>query len=109
MRVGEEPNFRVSALALTANIPGAAYFMLINHFQKRYLEHNNKIDNVPYRNFLSKLFIPLEKKLLKNDYGLEFGCGHGPALADIIKTFGYKVDLYDPIFFPNKIQTPLHR
>ena len=37
MRVGEEPNFRVSALALTANIPGAAYFMLINHFQKRYL------------------------------------------------------------------------
>jgi DNA-directed RNA polymerase subunit RPC12/RpoP len=49
--------------------------------KKRYLEHNNKIDNVPYRNFLSKLFIPLEKKLSKNDYGLEFGCGHGPALA----------------------------
>jgi len=70
--------------------------------KKRYLEHNNKIDNVPYRNFLSKLFIPLEKKLSKNDYGLEFGCGHGPALADIIKTHGYAIDLYDPIFFPNK-------
>ena len=69
--------------------------------KNRYLEHNNSIKDESYRNFLSKLSIPLENKLKKDDIGLEFGCGHGPALADMLFAKGYKVDLYDPFFFPN--------
>ena len=42
-RVGEEPNYIVSALSLTANIPGAAYFMLINYFQKYYLSPESTV------------------------------------------------------------------
>ena len=70
--------------------------------KKRYLEHNNQIKDEKYRKFLSRLLKPLEKKISSNDNGLEFGCGHGPALADMLIGNGYKVDLYDPFFFPNK-------
>ena len=33
-----------------------------------------------------KNYVELEKKLSKNDYGLEFGCGHGPALEAVSYT-----------------------
>ena len=50
----------------------------------RYLEHENIVDDKGYRNFLSKLTNPLKKKLSSSSTGLDFGCGHGPALADIL-------------------------
>ena len=51
--------------------------------KKRYLEHENIIEDQGYRNFLSKLSSPLMDKINPNAKGLDFGCGHGPALADI--------------------------
>ena len=33
---------------------------------------------------------------------LDFGCGPGPALAEMFKEAGFCMDLYDPIFFPQK-------
>ena len=68
----------------------------------RYLEHENIIDDPGYRNFLSKLINPLKEKLSSTSIGLDFGCGHGPALADILTKDNFKIDLYDPFFFPNK-------
>ena len=43
--------------------------------------------------FLSAL--PKEKNL---DI-LDFGCGPGPALAQMLRDSGYKMDLYDPLFW----------
>ena len=37
-----------------------------------------------------------------SDLGLDYGCGFAPALANIFKSYGFKVELYDPFFFPNK-------
>ena len=68
----------------------------------RYLEHENIVDDPGYRNFLSKLTKPLKEKLSSSSTGLDFGCGHGPALADILTKDNFKIDLYDPFFFPNK-------
>ena len=68
----------------------------------RYLEHKNIIDDPGYRKFLSKLSDPLKDKLSPNSKGLDFGCGHGPALEDMLKSDGFEVDLYDPFFFPNQ-------
>ena len=79
-----------------------SHYLDSNSEKNRYLEHNNNIDDPSYRKFLSKLSIPLEKKLSANDHGLEFGCGHGPALADMLKGNGYQINLYDPFFFPDK-------
>lgn len=70
--------------------------------KQRYLEHKNIIEDIGYRNFLSRLSIPLKEKLLSGSKGLDFGCGHGPALADILTQEGFNVDLYDPFFFPDK-------
>ena len=69
--------------------------------RQRYLEHNNKIDDPDYRSFLSRLAIPFKEKILPNSRGLGFGCGHGPALADMLKKDGFKVSLYDPFFYPD--------
>ena len=70
--------------------------------KERYLEHNNSIDDPDYRSFLSRVTNPLKKNIDKASKGLDFGCGLGPALADILKKDGYLVDLYDPFFYPNK-------
>ena len=70
--------------------------------KKRYLEHENIIEDEGYRNFLSKLSNPLIEKIHTSAKGLDFGCGHGPALADIFTKNKYSIDLYDPFFFPNK-------
>ena len=68
----------------------------------RYLEHKNNIHDEAYRSFLSRLSDPLKEKLSHGDGGLDFGCGHGPALADMLKQDGFNIDLYDPFFFPDK-------
>ena len=70
--------------------------------KERYLEHDNRIDDEAYRSFLSRLANPLQKKLFVDDTGLDFGCGHGPALADMLQAEGFQIDLYDPFFFPDK-------
>ncbi|MDC1241998.1 class I SAM-dependent methyltransferase [Gammaproteobacteria bacterium] len=70
--------------------------------RERYLEHKNIIQDTAYRDFLSKLTNPLKEKLSSGSCGLDFGCGHGPALADILTKDGFEIELYDPFFYPNK-------
>ena len=70
--------------------------------KKHYLKHNNFINDVGYRKFLSKLTIPLKKYISQSDIGLDYGCGYGPALVEMLKEEGYKIECYDPFFFPNK-------
>ena len=67
-----------------------------------YLTHQNNISDLRYRKFLSKLSIPLQTKLSKNAEGLDYGCGHGPALVDMFRSERFPMDLYDPFFFPNE-------
>ena len=78
------------------------HYISMTEEKERYLEHNNRVDDKNYRDFLSRLSTPLKEKLSPNCKGLDFGCGHGPALADMLRSDGFDVDLYDPFFFPNK-------
>lgn len=80
----------------------AAHYIYLDEEKERYLEHNNQINDVAYRSFLDKLAIPLKEHLSPSDTGLDFGCGHGPALVDMLKKDGFDVSLYDPFFFPDK-------
>ncbi len=79
-----------------------AFFIDEDTEKGRYLEHHNEIGDPAYLKFLSKLSEPLMAKLKPDDRGLDFGCGHGPALAEMLKAKGYDIDLYDPFFYPNK-------
>ncbi len=86
----------------SAKFLGKKHYISMAEEKERYLEHNNEVNDENYRAFLSRLSIPLKEKLSPNSKGLDFGCGHGPALADMLSADGFDVDLYDPFFFPNK-------
>ena len=79
-----------------------SYFIDSADEEQRYLEHNNNIQDKEYRAFLSKLSIPLKEKISLGSHGLDFGCGTGPALADMLTHDGFKVSLYDPFFYPDE-------
>lgn len=66
-----------------------------------YRLHDNNPDDPGYRQFLARLATPLLQKLAPPQEGLDYGCGPGPALADMLRKAGHKVALYDPFFYPD--------
>ena len=67
----------------------------------RYLQHRNDPAGADYRRFLSKLADPLLKRLAPHRDGLDYGCGPGPALAQMLCEAGHRVSVFDPYFFPD--------
>jgi 2-polyprenyl-3-methyl-5-hydroxy-6-metoxy-1,4-benzoquinol methylase len=66
-----------------------------------YDHHENSLDDMGYRAFLSRLALPLLERLSANASGLDFGCGPGPALAKILTESGHSVSLYDIYYYPD--------
>ena len=71
-----------------------SYFIDSAEEKQRYLEHNNEIKDEQYRAFLSRLSDLLKEKIYPGSNGLDFGCGSGPALADMLIQDGFAVALY---------------
>ena len=67
----------------------------------RYLMHDNNPADAGYREFLARLWNVLRPYLQEGESGLDFGCGPGPALAEMIREDGFDVALYDIYFFPD--------
>lgn len=71
--------------------------------EKTYYDlHDNQPDDPGYRQFLDRLFHPLNQRLAANSRGLDFGCGPGPALAQMFEEAGHSVALYDPYYEPDR-------
>ncbi|MCG6202102.1 class I SAM-dependent methyltransferase [Psychromonas antarctica] len=66
-----------------------------------YDHHHNDPDAPGYRQFLSRLALPLLERLASESKGLDFGCGPGPALAHILREAGHSVKLYDIYYQPD--------
>lgn len=66
-----------------------------------YLLHENDVHDPGYRCFLSRLARPLLGRLAPESSGLDYGCGPGPALAEMLREAGHSVALYDPFFRPD--------
>ncbi|MBD9356629.1 class I SAM-dependent methyltransferase [Methylomonas albis] len=68
--------------------------------------HQNDVDDPGYIKFLCRLAKPLLERLPNNSEGLDYGCGPGPALADLLKAQGHRMKLYDPFYadFPEHLQ-----
>ncbi|MEZ5573432.1 MAG: class I SAM-dependent methyltransferase [Halioglobus sp.] len=66
-----------------------------------YSLHQNNIEDSGYRTFLSRLMLPLASRLGPGSRGLDFGCGPGPALAQMFREAGFEMTLYDSMFFPD--------
>ncbi|MGY6275502.1 class I SAM-dependent methyltransferase [Methylomonas sp. MgM2] len=63
-----------------------------------YDRHENRPDDPGYRQFLSRLAIPLQAKLPPCSVGLDFGCGPGPTLAQMLAEQGHRVEVFDPFY-----------
>lgn len=72
--------------------------------KQRYEDHDNTHDNKGYlkmfEKFITEVIEPYQDEI---NSILEFGCGPGPVLADLLEEKGFEVDKYDPYFFPEKI------
>jgi 2-polyprenyl-3-methyl-5-hydroxy-6-metoxy-1,4-benzoquinol methylase len=60
--------------------------------------HENHADDDGYRQFLSRLATPLLNRLEPDSTGLDYGCGPGPLLSEMLKQAGHTVELYDPFY-----------
>lgn len=74
---------------------------------RQYRLHENDPQDLRYRRFLARLADPLLARLAPRASGLDYGCGPGPALAEMLREAGHRVALYDPIFYPDP--APLQR
>jgi SAM-dependent methyltransferase len=65
-----------------------------------YALHENDPEDAGYRHFLSRLADPLLRRLPPRQSGLDYGCGPGPALAQMLREAGHEVAVFDPFFAP---------
>jgi len=65
-----------------------------------YDQHQNNPKQAGYLQFLNKLALPLKTHLRKGSKGLDFGCGPGPSMGELLPD--QKIKNYDPIFFPDQ-------
>ena len=91
--------FRCSACSLVF-VP-SEQFLSRDKEKAQYDSHQNSPDDPQYRQFLSRLFIPLEKRLTKGSCGLDFGSGPGPTLSVMFEEAGHYVSLYDAFYAPD--------
>ena len=63
--------------------------------------HTNDPEDPGYRRFLSRLSRPLLERLDPGQKGLDFGCGPGPVLHQLLEDHGHTMDLYDPFYARN--------
>jgi len=70
--------------------------------KSKYDFHKNSIDNPGYvkmfEQFISKVYQPYSSEI---HTALDFGCGPGPVLAELLIRKNIEVDIYDPYYFPN--------
>ncbi|MDD3276325.1 MAG: methyltransferase domain-containing protein [Kiritimatiellales bacterium] len=67
--------------------------------KERYDFHSHSLMDSGYRNFLNRLFQPLEKVLPPGAHGLDFGCGREPTLSVLFEEAGFTCDNYDLHYF----------
>ncbi|OGW39197.1 MAG: hypothetical protein A2X58_11355 [Nitrospirae bacterium GWC2_56_14] len=75
-------------------------FLSAEDERKRYDLHQNSPQDQNYRSFLSRLFIPLQKKLAPCSHGLDFGSGPEPTLSGMFEEAGHRMTLFDHFYEP---------
>jgi len=78
------------------------YFLDRDAERAEYDLHENKLDDPGYRQFLARLAQPLLERLSADASGLDFGCGPGPALAQMLRDGGCQVALYDSFYYTDQ-------
>lgn len=67
-----------------------------------YEQHNNDTKDIGYQKFTAPVTNAILNRFSNDSLGLDYGCGKGPVITEQLKKKGYKIDLYDPYFYPNE-------
>jgi len=68
--------------------------------KSRYDLHQNSPDDLNYRRFLSRIFIPMQNCLSPGSCGLDFGSGPEPSLSVMFEEAGHFMTIFD-YFYAN--------
>ena len=71
--------------------------------KKRYLLHQNHLEDAGYRAFAGPILDRVRTGFDPGSLGLDYGCGHNPVISEILRQENFRVDDYDPLFFPQKV------
>lgn len=77
-----------------------AHFIPREEEVKRYLEHENSLDNAGYVAMFQKKIDLLAGACPGARSVLDYGCGYEPVLQALLERQGYRADVYDENFFP---------
>ncbi len=67
-----------------------------------YEKHQNDVNDIRYQNFTSPITNSVLSTFTSNHLGLDYGCGTAPVISKLLRDKGYRVELYDPYFYPNE-------
>lgn len=71
----------------------------------RYKTHENHIENQGYIDFLMPCVLEVQNFAAKRRLKiLDYGCGPGPVLGELLKQKNHDVSLYDPFFTNNQVK-----
>lgn len=99
MSVGARSYLRCDTCEATFLDP--AHFLNIEQERAEYERHQNLPGDAGYVGFLKRVADPLLDRLTPGSQGLDYGCGPGPVLAQLLRDAGHAVALYDPFFHPD--------
>lgn len=71
-----------------------------------YKTHENSIENTGYVRFLNRVLKPTLPYLNPTMRGLDYGCGPGPVLAELVRQNGISCENYDPYFTEREVDPP---
>ncbi|MCH4824316.1 class I SAM-dependent methyltransferase [Gramella lutea] len=78
------------------------YYLSPREEKSRYSLHNNDVNDPGYKAFVSPIINQVKLDFKPEANGLDFGCGTGPVITSELKKAGFKMELYDPYFQPEK-------
>jgi SAM-dependent methyltransferase len=67
-----------------------------------YDKHQNAANDTGYQRFLQRMAGPMIERIPAHSKGLDFGCGPAPVLAEILRSAGHRVAIYDVYYFPHQ-------
>ena len=67
----------------------------------RYEQHENDVLNPGYQNFVMPIKNEVGKRFSTQSLGLDYGCGKASAISYLLSIESYKIEKYDPYFFPD--------
>lgn len=79
-----------------------AYHLARSDEKTHYDLHQNSPDDQGYRDFLNRIFEPMQARLALASSGLDFGSGPGPTLSVMFEEAGHRMAVYDPFYAPDK-------